>query len=89
MRVQELQMEKEAEAREKKKEIKKRDAAIKRLEKIENHLLQKLSEQVQVERDIIQEVSHIKDTISLQQRYNGLSKQDLLKLKEFNTIDGQ
>jgi hypothetical protein len=82
LKFYELQKQKELESQQKKKEIKKRDLALKRLEKIENHLLQKLSEQVQVQREIIEEVSNIKEAVELRQRYNSLGNQGLHMIDE-------
>ena len=48
MKIVELMHQKKAEARERRKEIKKRDQALKQLERIEEGLLAKLSEQVHI-----------------------------------------
>ena len=61
MKIMETIHQKKAEARERRKEIKKRDQALKTLERIEEGLLAKLSEQVHIHKEITEELFSIHD----------------------------
>jgi hypothetical protein len=83
--------------RERRKEIKKRDQALKQLEKIEEHLLTKLSEQVQVQREITEELFEgaARSATGSARLISGLAQKKMIKLHPvqggeeitLNTID--